>query len=228
MARLLDDNPNLASGAAFDARALTVDGVRWTHTAAKFWAALLQEVEADYPQCHTLLFETLSGAELTRDLLFPEQALQRALDRSPPFADLRQALREALADLELYGLPGSVRLTLLGGRPSGAGARPETALLRRDLPLDCVDADIFAYLAVWLLEWAGLPESRWKDPVLEGACAARPAPGRPALRLRFRFERRHLSEDLYRWRLRLAFRPLGIPDDPVPPAPHPNATEEPS
>ena len=48
MARLLDDNPNLASGAAFDARALTVDGVRWTHTAAKFWAALLQEVEADY------------------------------------------------------------------------------------------------------------------------------------------------------------------------------------
>ena len=214
MARILGNDPNPASGAASNARALTVDGVCWTHTAAKFWAALLQEVAADHPDCTTLLFESLSGAELTRALLFPEQALQRALDRSPPFADLRQALREALADLELYGLPGSVRLTLLGSRPSGSGAQGAPVLLQRDLPLDCVDADIFAYLAVWLLEWAGLPESRWADPVLQGEYAVRLSGVRPALRLRIHFERRHLSEGLYLWQLRVAFRPLDIPSGP--------------
>ena len=115
MARILGDESDKIPAAASQARALIIGGVRWTHAAARFWASLLSEVAADYPDCNAQVFETLAGTVLTRDLLFPETALQRELDRLQPTVRIEQALQEALTEFELYGPPGTVQLRLLAG-----------------------------------------------------------------------------------------------------------------
>jgi len=197
MGRILGDQSGKVPSAASQARALTVGGVRWTHAAARFWASLLSEVAADYPDCNALVFETLAGTVLTRELLFPEMALQRELDRLQPTVRIEQALKEAMAEFEIYGPPGVVQFSLLAG---------DREIKRCELPLDCVDADIFAYLLAWLMEWAELPESQWNGERVEGVFPindpdlpeSRDAAGG---RLQFEFTRRHISEGLYRWRL---------------------------
>jgi len=197
MARILGDESDKIPAATSKARALIIDGVRFTHAAARFWASLLSEVAADYPDCNALVFETLAGTVLTRDLLFPETALQRELDRLQPTVRVEQALQEALAEFEIFGPPGAVQLILLAG---------DREIRRCQLPLDCVDADIFAYLLAWLMEWAELPESQWNSDRVEGAFPVRD-PDLPESRdtasgrLQFEFTRKHISEGLYRWRL---------------------------
>ena len=197
MARILGDTSDKLPAATSKARALLIGGVRWTHAAARFWASLLSEVAADYPACNTLVFETLAGTVLTRDLLFPEMALQREMDRLQPTISIEQALKEALAEFEIFGPPGTVQLRLLAN---------DREMRRCQLPLDCVDADIFAYLLAWLMEWAELPESQWNSDCVEGAFPVRD-PDLPESRdtlggrMQFEFTRRHISEGLYRWRL---------------------------
>ena len=192
MARILGDESDKLPAAASKARALIIGGVRFTHAAARFWASLLSEVAADYPDCNALVFETLAGTVLTRDLLFPEMALQRELDRLQPTVPIEQALKEALAEFEIFGPPGVVQLSLLAD---------DREMRRCQLPLDCVDADIFAYLLTWLMEWAELPESQWNSDRVEGAFPVRDPDSTGSGRVQFEFTRRHISEGLYRWRL---------------------------
>ncbi|MDP2991133.1 MAG: hypothetical protein Q8O57_11295 [Kiritimatiellota bacterium] len=197
MARILGDESDKLPAATSKARALLIGGVRWTHAAARFWASLLSEVAADYPDCNALVFETMAGTVLTRDLLFPEMALQRELDNLHPTVPIEQALKEALAEFEIFGPPGAVQLSLLVD---------DREMRRCQLPLDCVDADIFAYLLTWLMEWAELPESQWNSDRVEGAFPVRD-PDIPknrdtaSGRVQFEFTRRHISEGLYSWRL---------------------------
>ncbi len=198
MARILG-NASDKLPAVSKARALIINGVRFTHAAARFWASLLNEVATDYPDCNVLVFDTLSGTILTRDLLFPETAMQRELERSQPAVPIEQALKEALAEFEIFGPPGAVQLSLLA-------ENLETKHCQ--LPLDCVDADIFAYLLAWLMEWAELPQSQWNFDRVEGAFQGRD-PDIPesrntaSWRVQFEFTRSHISEGLYRWRLRM-------------------------
>jgi len=194
MARILGDESDELPAAATKARALLIGGVRFTHAAARFWASLLGEVAADYPACNTLVFETLAGTVLTRDLLFPEIALQRELDLLQPAIPIEQALKEALAEFEIFGPPGAVQLSLLAD---------DREMRRCQLPLDCVDADIFAYLLTWLMEWAEIPVSQWNTDRLEGAFPVRDPDCAAVGRVQFEFTRHHLSEGLYRWRLRM-------------------------
>lgn len=204
MARILGDESDKAPCAAAKANALTIGGVRHTHAAARFWAALLNEVATDYPDCTALVFETLSGAVLNRNLLFPETALQRELDRLQPNFRIEQALQEALAEFELYGPPGAVQIRLLAPArhaAHGVAGGDEREIKRCNLPLDCVDADIFAYLLAWLLEWAEIPEREWNGDRVEGAFLIQDPDGPANGRLQFEFTRRHICEGLYHWRL---------------------------
>ena len=208
MARILGNASDKLPAATSKARALIIGGVRFTHAAARFWASLLSEVATDYPDCNALVFETLAGTVLTRDLLFPEMALQRELDRLQPTVPIEQALKEALAEFEIFGPPGAVQLSLLAD---------DREMRRCQLPLDCVDADIFAYLLVWLMEWAELPESQWNGDRVEGAFPVRD-PDLPESRdtvsgrVQFEFTRTHISEGLYRWRLLM--RPVALAGEP--------------
>jgi len=192
MARILGNASDKLPAVISKARALIIGGVRFTHAAARFWASLLSEVAADYPDCNALVFETLAGTVLTRDLLFPEMALQRELDRLQPAIPIEQALKEALAEFEIFGPPGAVQLSLLAD---------DREIRRCQLPLDCVDADIFAYLLTWLMEWAELPESQWNSDRVEGTFPARDPDSTASGRVQFEFTRIHISEGLYRWRL---------------------------
>ena len=192
MARILGNASDKFSAATSKARALLIGGVRFTHAAARFWASLLSEITVDYPDCNALVFETLAGTVLTRDLLFPEMALQRELDRLQPTVPIEQALKEALAEFEIFGPPGAVQLSLLAG---------DREIRRCQLPLDCVDADIFAYLLTWLMEWAEIPESQWNNDRVEGAFPVRDPDSAVNGRLQFEFTRLHICEGLYRWRL---------------------------
>lgn len=208
MARILGNESEKLPAATSKARALIIGGVRFTHAAARFWASLLSEVAADYPDCNALVFETLAGTVLTRDLLFPEMALQRELDNLHPTVPIEQALKEALAEFEIFGPPGAVQLSLLAD---------DREIRRCQLPLDCVDADIFAYLLTWLMEWAEIPASLWNSDRVAGAFPVRD-PDLPEGRdtasgqVQFEFTRKHISEGLYRWRL-LMHR-LGLAGEP--------------
>lgn len=204
MARILGDESDKLPAAASKAHSLIIDGVRFTNAAARFWASLLDEVAADYPDCNALIFETLAGTVLTRDLLFPEMALQRELDRLQPTIPIEQALKEALAELEIFGPPGAVQLTLLasaGNAGHGVANGSDREIRRCQLPLDCVDADIFAYLLTWLMEWAELPTSQWNNDRVEGALLISDPDGKAGGQVQFEFTRTHISEGLYRWRL---------------------------
>ncbi len=189
------------------ARALVIDGLRMTHSAARFWAALVSELAEDFPDCDRILFETLSAVRLDRACLYPESALQREMDRTAESGSLRQALEDTLHELAWGGLPDAVRVQLL------AGDRP---LRSCALPLDCVDAEIFATLAAWLLEWARIPESQWQAGRLEGGFGFRDPDAGWSGRLGVELIREPVHEGLSRWQttLRLAWNDPG----PRPPA----------
>jgi len=99
-------------------------------------------------------------AILIRSFFFPEIELESDLNQGDlSLAGISEAWQEALADLELYGLPGSVGMCIHyhSGSP-----------VRLTLPMDCVDAEIFLYLLSWLVEWSELPLSSWNEPEIKG------------------------------------------------------------
>lgn len=194
---LLRKRPDKKSSAKAGTKALGVNGTRYSNSAAKFWSGLLDEVCSDYPGCDALSLEFLTGIELSRDLLFPERSLQRQLDRYRGEMDLERAMRDAIAEYELYGPPGVVRLRLL------AGNRVKRSC---ELPPDCVDADLFPHLLVWLLEWAQIPDCLWNLPEAQGEFSADDPERSLRYDLDFTLENRHVSEGLIRRELTVRFK----------------------
>lgn len=168
---------------------LYVRGVPYANSAARFWLALLQETRADYPGCDAMALTALMDGPLQPDMLFPTLALEREMQRTAA-SGRRDSLAAVIAECELMGLPGAVQLELR------AGAEQVCA---RELPRDCVDAEIFAYLLAWLLEWAEIPERQWNAEQVSGAIAA--AAGSTIMPLHLNLANTHLSEGLYRRRV---------------------------
>lgn len=196
MAPLLDNISESKPGTRSGPLGLVVNGVRFANSAAKFWPALLDELAADYPACDALILETLSDPVLDRDLLFPANALQCELDRRRGRRDFREELRAALAQFDMVGPPGAVRARLIAG---------PAELAALDLPRDCIDADVFPCLLVWLLEWAEIPPGAWNNPEVGGAFSARDRERGIVYRLRFDLRNTHLSEGLFRRALTLRY-----------------------
>lgn len=192
MSRMLaDDNGRCAA----TARALFVRGIPYANSAAAFWLSILREVREDYPPCDAMFLTALMEGPLQADMLFPTLALEREIQRTM-LSRRPDSLDAMIAECELLGLPGGVELTLRAGHRQ---------LCARELPRDCVDAEIFAYLLAWLLEWAEIPEAQWNAEQVAGGFAAALAPAGERLALRLELENTHLSEGLYRRRLRLTW-----------------------
>lgn len=207
MTRMIGSDPEQQPTLRLGAAAWYVRGERFANSAAKFWSSLVDEVRLDYPTCDRLTLATLSDVALDRSLLFPETALQRELDRAPDALDTRAAIRRALAEFELLGPPGAVQLTL------SAGA---TELKRCDLPLDCLDADIFPCLLVWLLEWAALPTALWEHAAVFGTVDAHDRTRDAPYRLAFDLTNTHVSEGLFRRTVTVRFdAPAGAGAGPL-------------
>ena len=185
------------ANAGFGAKVLSVRGRRFNNSAAKFWSALIDELSEEYAGCQSITLEALNEGHLDPELLFPEIELESDLNQGDlSLAGISEAWQEALADLELYGLPGSVGMCIHyhSGSP-----------VRLTLPMDCVDAEIFLYLLSWLVEWSELPLSSWNEPEIKGAFSAADSARRLKYLFDFMIEHKPLSEGLFSWRLDLKF-----------------------
>ena len=173
--------------------AFYVRGRRHANSAAKFWAGLIDEVRQDFPLCTRVALTGIAAGALDARLLHPENALSEQLAELEHL-DMREAMRAAVAELDILGPPSAVSITLR----SNTGE-----LLHKQLPLDCVDADLLPHLLSWLLSWSGIPECLWNNDTVTGAfCADDRRRGRHYA-VTFRLAGRHLSEGLYERRIEL-------------------------
>lgn len=178
------------------AESLCVHGAVFSNSAAKFWSSLVDELCSDFEGCDAIILETLTDARLSRELLFPQASLQLALARRIPLDDIRRAMLEAVAEFDLIGPPDSVRAKIM----SRGKERHKCAL-----PLDCIDADVFPMLLVWLLEWSEIPECMWNSERMEGRFDAGDRNRALAYHFHFSFTNMHLSEGLFRMTLAIHY-----------------------
>ena len=111
-------------------------------------------------------------------------------------ADLKQVMRETIAELRLLGPPASVHIRVFAGDQA---VGPAYALPQY------VDADIFPYLLVWLLEWAEIDRHRWGQEWIEGSLTAEDRARGVQHEWSFSLRNEHLSEGLFRRTLSLMF-----------------------
>ncbi|MFC1497823.1 hypothetical protein ACFLS1_05015 [Verrucomicrobiota bacterium] len=173
---------------------LFIHGIRYANSAAKFWAGLVDEIREDFPDCDRIMLASYSSEILDRKFLFSELSLARSME-SLMGVGFQRIMREAIAEMEILGPPGSVEIHLFS---------EEQEILAGELPLECVDAEIFPFLFVWLLEWAGIPESIWNNELLEGEIEAEDKKRHLEYNVSFRCISEHLSEGLYRRSLTLS------------------------
>lgn len=142
-----------------------IGDVTYTHSAATFWPALLDEVFDCFPGCRRIGLSALSDHTLDESWLDPAANLEAAMaDLSD---DPAAGMKKIIDELELAGPPSAVAIDL----------HDETGLIYDDfLPLDTVDAEVFLFLLSWLLRWGALPAATWCSEQLNGAFTA-DAPG---------------------------------------------------
>jgi hypothetical protein len=166
---------------------LFVAGVRYANTAAKFWPALIDEVETYFPACSTIELTVPTAAKLARAHLFPEQQLERDLNCLLN-VEFKEALKDILAEIEILGPPSSVSIRLLA---------EEQELLESELPLECVDAELFLYMLVWPLRWAEIPEEQWNSSFVSGRFDGEDRGRKRLYAVSFELSCRHLSEGMW-------------------------------
>ena len=171
---------------------MLIGGEWFRNSAAKFWPWLKEKTRAEYPDARAVELTALCGDRLTRRMLDPAQSLQDTIDRVMAGAPM-PSLEDTLAELEMIGGPAPVRVRVLG--------EGETVLAEETPGL--VDAEPFPFLVVWLLEWAGVPDTRWNDLVVEGAFMARDTQRDAPCRMSFSLWNEHVSEGLFERRVRV-------------------------
>jgi hypothetical protein len=199
MAALLHKQSDDGAGRACGAESWLVGGALFANTAAKFWSALIDEVADGFPECDGLRVSAPDERPLDSALLHPESSLERAV-RDLAGHDPAQALREAIEEACLFGPPGPVHLV---------ASRGGKVLLEQDLPLACLDADVFPCLLVWLLQWAGVPSFLWNNEFVEGTFDAVDPRRERTCSVRFQLRSTHVSEGLFQRELGLGWSVSG-------------------
>ena len=169
------------------ARSLFINGVRYANAAAKFWSSLIDEVRRDFAACSAIELSALSPAGLESDLLYPQRALEKDIGRFI-FADMKKMMTETIAELEIIGPPSAVNIRLL---------KADEELYAGDMALDCVDSEIFPYLIVWPLAWAGVHDATWNNDRLVASFSAEDKARRLIYSVSFEVLTRHVSEGLF-------------------------------
>ncbi|MEI6809249.1 MAG: hypothetical protein WCN95_11065 [bacterium] len=187
MARMLREEGQDDPIVQFGARILWVDGESYDNTASKFWSGLIDEVIEDYPGCDTIVLAATGSTQLERDILFPVNELQREIDKDE-FIDLEDAIRQAVEEVDMFGHPAAVKVTLFEGKET---------VLTRDLSREYIDSNVFSYLLAWLLQWSNVPASKWQDELLSGRIYADDPARNVTYGITLAFCNKHLSEGLY-------------------------------
>lgn len=171
-----------------------INGTCYTNSAAKFWYGLAAEVYEDYPDCTDIELSTTTDDWLTTDILFPEIALGRDLERLL-LADIETERGNTIAELEIIGPPPPVHISLLS---SG------TEIMSTDLSLDIIDSGIFSCLVAWLLQWSNIPASEWNSDRLQNCISIEDRKRGVICRLSFLITKQHLSEGIFRKSIRIS------------------------
>ena len=164
-----------------------VGGVRYRNSAAKFWPSLIDEAREEFPACSSLELSAAIGCRLDNKHLFPQIELQEQFDRLEHL-DMAGLISEAIAQLEIFGPPSAVTVRVFDGNTEAAA---------HELPAECMDAEIFPYMAAWPLEWAGISETLWNNEFLSGGFKAEDRRRRRLYHIELAVTNRHLSEGLY-------------------------------
>lgn len=198
MSRLFSNDADHPQPGSFGADALWVRGEVFRNSAAKFWSSLADEIASDYPACSSITISAMTGLPLSRTMLSPASLLELGDFVEEAGVSPEAALREVMAEMKLFGMPGAVRARLFDG---------EREIAALDMPNDCVDADILPYLLAWLLEWSGVPDDEWSGERVCGEFVAFDRKRRRQYHFKFTITARHVSEGLY---LRAADITLGM------------------
>ena len=147
------------SGSGTSPSGWIVDGRSFHHTAARFWAGLLQDVQTDYPEANRITLGGLTAYPIDPDWLTPEKALARVFEEWFS-GNVEATLQDTIDEIALLGPPAGVRVRI---------GQEEVELFEGALPLETVDEEVFLYLLTWLLEWAAIPHALWDQPQLNGS-----------------------------------------------------------
>jgi len=172
---------------------ILVNNITYTNSAAKFWYGLIEEMRNDFPTCTKVELSTSTPDSLTEDILSPELALERDLERLM-FKDISAELSDTIAALEIFGPPPPVHIQIYTDK---------TQIISRDLSQEIMDAEIFSYLAAWLLKWAEIPLCLWNNETLNGTIVIQEMKIKTASRIRFEMKKQQISEGLYRKSIKL-------------------------
>lgn len=178
-------------------RAWWIGGRRWANSAAQFWRDLLEGLRREHPDDVRIELSAPGSGRLSRRLLFPEAQLEEEAEAWAD-RDTTAELRRLYAELELLGPPAPVLLRVLNA--DGSERAPPQ-------PIEGLDAEIFPYLAAWLLEWAGIDEAEWNREKLEGGFAASNSRSGPSCSVALEMRTIPLEEGLYRRVLTMHYRP---------------------
>lgn len=169
------------------ARGLRIGGSFYANAAAKFWAGFFTELTRDFPDCDEAAFRCTTDHRLQPAMLDPQHALQEALEALEG-TRLEDVVREAEIELEAAGPPAAVEIQLLGECKT---------LLACDLPIECIDNEIFPLLLVWILQWAGVSHLLWNDDVVHGAFHAHDPVRDAGFAIALQLQNTHRAEELY-------------------------------
>ncbi len=183
---------------------LIIEGVRYDNSAAKFWPSFLDDIRNQYQTADRLEMAAPGDGALHAGLLMPEMALARAMESFGDHPDAASAMQGIAAEIEAAGPPAGVRLSVF-----------QDDVLLGDKSLDdFLDAEVFPFLLVWLLEWSCLNEAAWNRHLLRGAFEAEDASRSLIYRIRLQLKNSHLSEGLFQRLLCLQWvtrKPAGEP-----------------
>lgn len=192
MGRLLENESGDGAGGAEPAVPFSVGGTAYRNAAAKFWTALVCEVESRFGAGCTAELAAPQSGVLTARQLFPNIVTDEDFEGLED-VDLRAQIERTLAELEVYGPPAAVAVTVW---------QRGSAVWQGAFPDDTLDSETFPFMVVWLLEWARLERGTWNDPLVEGAFTGQDRGGRE-YRVAFRLRREPVSEGLFQLSVRL-------------------------
>jgi len=197
MACLIEPVDKDLADTQFGAPCWATGGVFHSNSATRFWSGLVEELLRRFPAGEQFELIVCPACDLLPDMLFPGR-LDVTQWEGIADEELRRQFSRTLAELEVLGEPPVVRLRVLD---STAQCVSDT-----NLSPECVDADLFPFLLVWLLKWAGIPESDWNNDGLSGKFEAESLPGNRRFHLGFHLATENVAEELERWVLGVQYR----------------------
>ncbi len=186
---------------ASSSNVLVVGGVHYANSAAKFWPKFLDEVKGRHPRVDQVELKAPGDGVLHPGLLIPEEMVSDAMGRMDEEMDFSLAMQGIAAELEAVGPPSAVEMTVFDN----------TTVLETKECTDGLDAEIFPFLLVWLLEWSCLTEAAWNRTRVGGAFEATDPDRGFQYRIRFYLTNKHLREGLFLRSLTLSWSRIAVP-----------------